>query len=143
MTTRGTNAKGVVNQYQNHIKTVMANSTLDEGQKYRLTKRLTADLDLHIVTHNFSVVAKKIEAAFDRKPFNSEMVYDLRRERMIIAREVTFFRWTACKLYLSAPLGEVAFSERGARIIGLIWHEILAPLGRFLGRMLGWIFFFL
>ncbi|KAM0690401.1 hypothetical protein Q7P36_009168 [Cladosporium allicinum] len=71
MTTRGINAKGVVNQYQNHIKTVMANSTLDEGQKYRLTKRLTADLDLHIVTHNFSVVAEKIEAAFDRKPYNS------------------------------------------------------------------------
>jgi hypothetical protein len=150
MTTYGTNAM-VVKQYKDCVKVVMANSTLDSGQKHRFSKRLGADLDLHIATHNSHLVNKKIESACDRvsvckeqaqRADYREKVQDLKRERMIIDREVTRFRWKACKLYLSAPLGEVALSERGARIVGQIWHEILAPLGRFLGRMLSWKFSF-
>jgi hypothetical protein len=97
ITTYGTNAE-VVKQYRDHIKAVMANSTLDEGQKYRFSKRLVTDLDLHIATHNSHLINEKIESARVQAE-NWEEIYDLRRKRIIISREVTFFRWKACKLY--------------------------------------------
>jgi hypothetical protein len=151
MITYRTNAM-VVQQYKDRVKVVMANSTLDSGQKHRFSKRLGADLDFHIATHNSHLVNKKIESASGRileckeqaqRADYWEKFQDLKGQRIIIDREVTRFRWMACKLYLSVPLGEVSLSERGARIIGQIWHEILAPLGRFLGRFLGRVLFWI
>lgn len=116
---------------------------LDEGQKSRLTKRLAADRDLHIALHNFKVVDNKIEnhnsnVANNKNENNTDpkMIWDLMRQRGAANRDVTKFRWRACKLYLFAPLEDVALSKRWARLYGQIRHETLAPTGRFLEAMI-------
>jgi hypothetical protein len=53
---------------------------------------------LHIATHNSHLINEKIESTRVRAE-NWEEIYDLRRKGIIIAREITFFRWKACKLY--------------------------------------------
>jgi hypothetical protein len=84
--------------HQTLLPTHHSSSTLDEGQKYRFSKRLVTDLDLHIATHNSHLINEKIESTRVRAE-NWEEIYDLRRKGIIIAREITFFRWKACKLY--------------------------------------------
>lgn len=125
---------------KDNLKAVMASPTLNDSQKYQITKRLVADLDLHIATHDSYLATERIEAAYATN-YPGEMIDDLKREKMASERNVTKLRWQAFKLYVFVPLGEVALSERGARVVGQIKHEIIFPLGRFLGRMIGYAFF--
>lgn len=98
---------------------------------------------MHIAWHNFKVVDNKIEnhnsnVANNKNGNNADpkMIWDLMRQRGAANRDVKKFRWRACKLYLFAPLEDVALSERWARLYGQIRHEILAPTGRFLEVMI-------
>lgn len=133
----------VFQRHKDDVGKIMASKTPDEGQKYRLTKRLAADLDLHIALHNFKVVDNKIEnhssnVANNKNENNTDpkMKSDLMRQRGAANRDFTKFRWRACKLYLFAPLEDVALSERWARLYGQIRHEIPAPTGRSLEAMI-------
>jgi len=121
----------------------MANPTLDDSQKYRTTKRLMADHDVDIAVHDSYTITKRIadvahraqkcKGEANRSQYN-KMIEDLKQEESIIKRNVTKYRWQACKLHLSAPLDEVTLSERGVRIFGHIKHEVLLHVGRFLTR---------
>jgi len=121
----------------------MANSTLDESQKRRSIERLGADLEAQIAVHNSHQMAMRIADAIKRAENCKEvakqnhykvMIRGLEQEESTIKTEVLKLRWKACKLYLLAPPGDVAPSERCARIAHVVRIELILPAGRFVGR---------
>jgi hypothetical protein len=132
------NSGTIFKHYRDRIQTVTSDPKLDESQKHRITVRLVAELDSDTAIHKADGLARRISEAVDRAKRSSkgaprnraqEVVRKMELEEYKLKKNVKELRWQACKLYLYAPLGDVTFSERRARLANYIRGSI-RPSGR-------------
>jgi hypothetical protein len=114
----------------------MSNPTLEDSQKHRITERLVAEFDLETAIHKADGLAKRIDEVANCAKTSSkgaaqtccyEVVRKMELEGCTLKEKVKEYRWQACKLYLYAPLGDVAFSKRRARLASCISSSMPSP----------------
>jgi hypothetical protein len=118
---------------------------MDEPLKSRITKRLSAMIDLRVASTDAMQSYKKLAAASQRAAnMNAETksrylrdtVAGLVQEHLAMEREKSRLNSQICKLAVFAPWREAAISERVVSLSALIVVQgLVSPLARFqLGR---------
>jgi hypothetical protein len=129
----------ILKHHRGRIQAATSNPALDDSQKHRITMRLLAELDLDIAAHKADELARRISEVVDRAEPSSkgaarsrchEVVRRMELEEWTLGEKVKDLRWQVCKLYLYAPLGDITFSERRARLANYVRGLMLSSRRR-------------
>jgi hypothetical protein len=129
-----------VEMLDSRIETKLADPSLDETKKNRLSTRYSALLDCDAAFVDSISNAKKLWAASKRtgemdaetkaKYYKSTLA-GLAQEQLALDKEASSQLWRASSVCMFAPWGDITFIDRVVNLSGLIWgNALILPVTR-------------
>jgi hypothetical protein len=131
----------IIKDYEQDFRKALDDPSLNDEQKYRISKRIYALIDYRAALNDFSRIHEKTRAAVKhvgKLDVEAQGVYHkgpmktFLQELLASQIKKSTSLWQAYRLIVFAPWGDVKFSERVARLIELLLiNGLLAPFRRF------------
>lgn len=129
-----------IKRLENQVAAVMANPNLDEQHKYRVSRRLCAEIDYETAFRDTVARHQKLLdevhhlvglAPEEKLGYYERVVEGVLKECLILERQLSSRLWQSKKLCISAPWGEVRVSHRVVHFAMLLsLNGVLSPIWR-------------